>query len=129
MRSPPHKCHMKELLQLLTCLHSWWDGLQYSPGVPCCSRFASDPTYVIVTASSLHAQVLGTQSHEGCSRLSRHRRQPRDSCGEGDADGEAALLTDGCAVLDAADESYEVEYRLRRMGSAQQWHIVAGRTV
>jgi len=42
---------------------------------------------------------------------------------------EAALLTDGCAVLDAADESYAVEYRLRRMGSARQWHIVAGRTL
>ena len=42
---------------------------------------------------------------------------------------ERALLTDGAAVLDQTDESYAMEYRLRRDGPAQLWHIIAGRIV
>lgn len=44
---------------------------------------------------------------------------------------ETAVLTDGHATLDTTDESYAMEYRLRRegQGSAQRWHIIAGRTL
>ena len=42
---------------------------------------------------------------------------------------ETAVLTDGQATLDSTDESYVMEYSLRREGSAERWHIIAGRVI